>query len=473
MKIISKLICNYAGESKTILLEGHQSLGRPSKSSDPDIPLHARSVSRKHGEFYTEDGTCMYKDLGGANGTIYNGKRLNPGTIRVLKDGDVLKIHGIEDPDRLMDVELIYTECQVTETLLQTTGMEHYEPGNTTQNLRPEENAASTEENKAAAEPEEVVVEDWRDQPAAEPEEVAAEDWRDLPAEKPEVAAGHWATRPGRPRPVFTEGLEVRIQDRTVGSGKNTHAILRDINFDINNGSMVLVLGGSGAGKTTLVNAIMGYEKANGTILYNGSDIYKDYEKMKYEIGYVPQQDLLRMTDTVYDTLLNAAHLRLPAKKPDSYYEEAALATMEMLGLKREKESLVKKLSGGQRKRLSIAVEYVGNPSLFFLDEPDSGLDGIMARELMNNLRTIADEGKIVIVITHSPDRAFELFDNVVVLAKDTRDNCGHLVFEGSPIEACDFFEVGDFESIVRRINREDEGGEGLAEYYIQKFENS
>ena len=162
--------------------------------------------------------------------------------------------------------------------------------------------------------------------------------------------------------------------------------------------------------------------------------------------------------------------MRLPSDYTKEQLEREVIRTMDLFGLKRESESLVGKLSGGQRKRLSIAVEYIGNPSLFFLDEPDSGLDGTMARSLMENLRMIADEGKIVMVISHSPDRAFELFDQVIVLAKG-KDDTGHLVFYGSPEEACRFFETDQLEKIVKRINRIDEGGEGLADQYISAFE--
>ena len=89
----------------------------------------------------------------------------------------------------------------------------------------------------------------------------------------------------------------------------------------------------------------------------------------------------------------------------------------------------------------------------------------------MENLRTIADQGKIVMVITHGPDRAVDLFDKVIVLAKSIEDNCGHLAFFGSVPQAFSFFECDSLEGVVRRINRKDEGGDGLSDHYIQKYQ--
>jgi ABC-type multidrug transport system ATPase subunit len=142
---------------------------------------------------------------------------------------------------------------------------------------------------------------------------------------------------------------------------------------------------------------------------------------------------------------------------------------LDFFGLAPVKDKLCSKLSGGQKKRLSIAIEYISNPDLFILDEPDSGLDGVMARELMEGLRKIADQGKVVIVITHSPDRVIDLFDDVIVLAKDTKLT-GRLTFFGSVDKAREFFGKDKMEDIVKRINRTEEGGEGLADSFIEKY---
>ena len=270
---------------------------------------------------------------------------------------------------------------------------------------------------------------------------------------------------------TFEQGsLTINIEERSVWNFMRKKILLEDIDMKIYPGEMVLILGGSGAGKTTFINAVMGYEKAKGEILAGDVNVYKNYDEMKFKIGFVPQQDLLRMDDTVYSTLENAAEMKLPTTVSASERGVRIEHMLDMFGLAPERKSLVGKLSGGQRKRLSIAVEYIADPSLFFLDEPDSGLDGVMARSLMDNLRAIADEEKIVLVITHSPDRVSDIFDKIIVLAKSEETGTGRLAFYGGIDEARDFFEVDSMEGIVKKVNRKSEGGEGLADHYVKKF---
>lgn len=265
--------------------------------------------------------------------------------------------------------------------------------------------------------------------------------------------------------------LIVSLKDRTVKTSfKHEKVLLKDINLTIKPGELVLLLGGSGAGKTTLINAITGYEQANAKVLNGGVDVYANYSQMKYDIAVVPQQDLLRGTDNVYNTLYNAAELRMPVSYTKEEKKKRVEEVLDEFGLQAQRGSLVKSLSGGQRKRLSIACEFIGNPSLFILDEPDSGLDGVIAKELMERLRKIADSGKIVIVITHTPDRVIEQFDHIIVLAKDSKKT-GRLVYYGPIDEAKKFFGKEKMEDIVKSINTKEEGGEGRADELIEKYQ--
>ena len=268
---------------------------------------------------------------------------------------------------------------------------------------------------------------------------------------------------------VLDEGLTVNLRERTATEFFQKKVLLRDIHMTIPQGHMVLLLGGSGAGKTTYLNAVNGYEKANAEVMLNGTNMYKQYKKMQYEVGFVPQSEMMRGKDTVLNTLLDAAKLRLPREVTARQRRQRVDEVMEIFGLTPVKNNLVEKLSGGQKQRLSISMEFISNPSLFILDEPDSGLDGVMARELFVQLRKIADSGKIVIVITHTPDRVIDLFDDVIVLAKDSA-RTGRLAWYGSIEDARKFFQRDTMEQIVKSVNRKEEGGDGLADEFVMKY---
>ncbi len=265
-------------------------------------------------------------------------------------------------------------------------------------------------------------------------------------------------------------GLTVNISERTVGPRYNSRTLLKDIHLSIRPGRMVMLLGGSGAGKTTFLNAITGYEPADASIVLNGRDVYREFDKLKYDIAFVPQQDTMRSHDTVYWTVADSASLRVPVSVSKNELHDRISGLIASSGLDSVKNNLVAKQSGGQRKRISIAMEFVSDPYLFILDEPDSGLDGVLAREMMENLREISRKGRIVIVITHSPDRVSEFFDDVIILAKDA-DMVGRLVYYGGIGKAKEFFSADSFEEVIRKINRKEEGGEGLADELIEKFE--
>ena len=292
----------------------------------------------------------------------------------------------------------------------------------------------------------------------------AHEEWEPgiAPAQIPGTEAMHGG-------PHSDSGLSVDLDERTVRSFGKKRYLLKDIELDIPNGSMVMLLGGSGSGKTTFVNAIIGYEKADAKVLLNGSDVYEEYDSVKYRIGFVPQQNLIRGSDTVFRTVTDAAALRMPADAGLRARNGKVREILDLLGLRAGCDGLVCKKSGGQLRRISIAMELVSDPELFVLDEPDSGLDGVIAREIFTKLRGIADDGRIVIVITHTPDRVIDLFDKVIVLARDS-GRVGRLAFYGTPQEAREFFGKDTMEGIIMSVSRTEEGGDGRADEFVERY---
>ena len=177
----------------------------------------------------------------------------------------------------------------------------------------------------------------------------------------------------------------------------------------------------------------------------------------------------MRGKDTVQHTLMDYAALRLPSDFTLRDRKDRVEEALKLFGLGPVRNSMVSQLSGGQRKRLSIAMEFLSNPSLLILDEPDSGVDGVMAKELFKQMRKVADTGRIVIAITHTPDRVVDMFDDVIILAKDS-DRTGRLAFYGTVDECRKFFGKERMEDVVKTINRPEEGGDGRADEFIIKY---
>ncbi len=483
------------GLIRSVPLRGRMSVGRNTAQNQCDIPLNLSFVSRRHGEFLQSGERYFYTDLGSTNGTRINGKKCSrDGVSRVeLHDGDVLSFGYLEDKNALdrrivglftqTETPFCWQKLSLTEDVAELQIGRGVSEGIAMTDAAVSEKHASffrSGDGWAVIDHNSTNGVSLNGKRLEYPQYLSPFDVVRI-ADAYFLFFGGWliysagrrveeSEEESREQPARNKQLCIHIVRRSAFQHFKKLLLLQDIDVTVNDGEMVLILGGSGAGKTTFINAVMGYEKAKGKITYGGADIYEEYERMKYEIGFVPQQDLLRGSDTVYDTLANAAEMKLPRGMSDEKREERIREVLEDLGLTPEKNSLVSKLSGGQRKRLSIAVEYISDPSLFFLDEPDSGLDDIIGEGLMENLRGIADKGKIVMIITHSPERARRFLDKVIVLAKSSEDHSGHLAFFGSVQEAFDFFETDTFRGIIKRINRKDENGEGLADYYIEKY---
>ncbi len=233
----------------------------------------------------------------------------------------------------------------------------------------------------------------------------------------------------------------------TRGRGKKTFVTGNNVSLNIKAGELVAIIGGSGAGKSTILNCMCGYlPPSKGEVYINGINLYQNFDSLKRLIGYVPQSDIVYDNLTLYDMLSYTAKLRLPKDASEKEREAAIEKAIHLVELTEKKNSYIKALSGGQRKRASIAVELLSDPNLLFLDEPASGLDPGTERNLMQSLREMADGGKTVILVTHSTLQ-LKLCDKIVFMGKG-----GNLCFFGSYNDALQFFGVSDVVDIYNMI---------------------
>ncbi|MFG3040824.1 FHA domain-containing protein [Streptomyces sp. NPDC048330] len=227
--------------------------------------------------------------------------------------------------------------------------------------------------------------------------------------------------------------LDVQSLAVTVDHGRKT--LLDEVSFPVGEKCLLAVVGPSGAGKSTLLGALTGQRPADrGTVLYDGRDLYRDYAELRQRIGLVPQDDILHLQLTVSRALGYAAELRFPEDTVAAERRARVDEVIRELGLVERAEQPIHSLSGGQRKRVSVALELLTKPSLLFLDEPTSGLDPGMDRSVMHMLRGLADDGRTVVVVTHSV-LSLDVCDRLLVLAPG-----GRVAYYGPPSDTLGFF---------------------------------
>ncbi|WP_326617554.1 FHA domain-containing protein [Streptomyces decoyicus] len=234
---------------------------------------------------------------------------------------------------------------------------------------------------------------------------------------------------------IDTGEVSLDVQDLAVQVDKGRKTLLDKVSFPVGEKSLLAVVGPSGAGKSTLLNALTGLRPADhGTVLYDGRDLYRDYAELRQRIGLVPQDDILHLQLTVRRALGYAAQLRFPEDTAKAERQARVDEVIRELGLEQRVNQPIHSLSGGQRKRVSVALELLTKPSLLFLDEPTSGLDPGMDRSVMHMLRGLADDGRTVIVVTHSV-LSLDVCDRLLVLAPG-----GTIAYYGPPDEALAYF---------------------------------
>ncbi len=249
-----------------------------------------------------------------------------------------------------------------------------------------------------------------------------------------DVAAHFLADTVSHPISYIARDLEFKFPNGNTG--------LHHISFSETHGRLIGIMGASGAGKTTLLNVLCGIDTpSNGEVLINGIDLHKNNEKLEGVIGLVPQDDLLIEELTVYQNLYYNARLCFEDKS-ETEIDELVNKILVNLGLFDRKElkvgsPLKKMISGGQRKRLNIALELIREPAILFVDEPTSGLSSRDSENVMDLLRELALKGKLIFVVIHQPSsEIYKMFDKMIIL-----DTGGYMIYYGNPVEAVMYFK--------------------------------
>lgn len=258
---------------------------------------------------------------------------------------------------------------------------------------------------------------------------------------------------------LHVDGRTIKRHDLSASSITAQHitktidgkAILADISLAIRPREFIGLMGPSGCGKSTLMDALNGLRPATtGNVFINDLDLYQNFNALRRSIGYVPQRDVLHDALTVERTLFYAAKLRLPEGTSSESMQSIIDDVISTVGLEEQRHTTFKQLSGGQQKRLSLALELITKPSFLFLDEPTSPLDPETTENMMILFRRLADEGRIVVMVTHK----FEKFREMHQIAMLTKG--GHLAYFGPPSKALEYFRCQEPGDIYRYIGAHD-----------------
>jgi ABC transport system ATP-binding/permease protein len=244
---------------------------------------------------------------------------------------------------------------------------------------------------------------------------------------------------------VRVDGIHLHKEVPAKGGRK---AILNNVSLSIMPREFIALVGGSGAGKTTLMDALNGFRHAQGgRVLVNGDDLYRNYDAYRSNMGYVPQNDILHTGLTVRRALRYTAMLRLPPDTTWTAINQRIEQSLKQVDMLPQIDQPIHSLSGGQRKRVSIAAELLSDPSLFFLDEPTSGLDPGLDKRMMFTLNTLADSGRTIVLTTHATNNIIGQCDHVAFMSH------GRLTYYGPPQEAINFFGALDFADIYSKVD--------------------
>ncbi len=443
--------------------------------TEGDIRINSRIVSRRHGKFTQIKGDFYYNDEGSLNGTMLNGAQIgcghyNRSQMYRLGNGDVIKITvpgSVGNPENVM---MIFSEGMSTNARWKYISLKDKPNHELEIGRSVPQGELCIDSVKVSKTHAKIVY--W-------PDRVFIVDKDSLNGV---IVNGKRITEScflhdydvisiANTKIIYIDGMvyfniepngiKLEVYDISKVVQKNK-TILEHITLTVHPCELVAIIGGSGAGKSTFMNCINGYEPAtSGAVFMDGMNLYDNYHLMKSRIGNVPQKDELYDYLSVYHSLKFTADLRLTKDISRQEKIKRVEEVMQIMGLSEHRNTLIKKLSGGQKKRVSIAMELVSDPDIFFLDEPTSGLDPETETILMKQLKNLSlNIGKTIIVITHTLQN-IHLFDKIIFLAPG-----GKLCYYGPPSDALHFFGVTAISEAYEKVKN-------YADYFIGQYNQS
>lgn len=441
------------------------------------IPLHSPIASRNHGKLAKVNGNwCYWNNPANVNGTLFNGKlmdRSHSAPVR-LYDGDVLQIDSTSGSHTLPNAVLIlfttspvagcWERCAIQGKSSVVIGrspacdivlplpylsakhaeIQHRPDG---YYLRDCGSRAGTFLNRQAVTRPVHLRDKAHFRLADRSFFLVGDSLFYMCADR----RPHTAPAP-KERPVVLRA-DIRTKKVRDNSGSGTKELLRDIQLEIRQGTLVAMLGTAGAGKTTVMNCLNGMDLTGveGSVIYRNVDLMTNFDQMKNLIGSVPQQKTFHPTFTPEQEFYFAAKKRLPGDTTEEEIRERVTRTLEMLSIQGVRASRNSKLSGGEQTRVNVGIELVADRDLLCLDEPDQGLSPNYKHDLFQILRRLAHEnGKTMLTIIHDVSE-IDMFDQVILLGK--KDGVGRLAFSGSPAEARNYFgaDIRDAYALLSR----------------------
>lgn len=448
------------------------------RDSSNQIQLHSSIVSKVHGYFEFVNGSLIVYDANSTNGMFINNKMYRTDArgeteIHKLHDGDIIRIDNDDlSKGHKMGVLMLYTTIKSSGAWkrLSMTGKSRITIGRNRQSdIWLDSIKVSRQHALITQTPSGCLIQDLNSsngifingQRVQGTQRLNEKDIISIADSIIFYTAGMFLYKSD------IGGTRVVMQNvsRAVKVKGQRKLILTDVNLTVEPNEFIAIIGGSGAGKSTVMNAMSGFEQATeGSVYVNNVDLYRNYQVLKNIIGYVPQQDIIYENITLFKMLEYSAKMRMPEDVSKEERLHRINEVLNMVELTEHKDKYIRSLSGGQKKRASIAVELLADPGLFFLDEPTSGLDPGTEASLMRTLNKLSKhKGKTIVMVTHTTQN-LHLCDKILFMGKG-----GRVCFYGSPAECMDFFGVDNLTEIYNKALTDNEVNH-WAQKYIREY---